>query len=146
MTQTDHTYPLTRRELLFTLWVFVMFLYAYCDILGLYDVEILNKLLSGSIDGIVLDQTMLLAAAVLMILPITTILVTRIASYRVARLTNIGVGSLKTLVMVATLMTPCTVYYWLFAIIEISTTIAIVWLAWGWQKQTNPLANTGVPV
>lgn len=146
MTHTDHTPNLTRRELLFTLWVFVMFLYAYCDILGLYDVEILKKLLSGSIDGIVMDQNMLLAASVLMILPITTILITRIASYPIARWTNIGVGSFKTLVMLATLLTPCTIYYWLFAVIEISTTIAIVWLAWGWQKQTNSLANTGVPV
>lgn len=145
MTHTDRTPNLTRRELLFTLWVFAMFLYAYCDILGLYDVELLNKLLSGSIDGIVLDQTALFAAAVLMILPISTILITRVAAYSIARWTNIVVGTIKTLVMIATLMTPCTIYYWLFAIIEISTTVVIVWLAWTWRKESIALANTGVP-
>jgi len=133
-TTPDQSPNLTRRELLFTLWVFVMFLYAYCDILALFDVEILNQLLSGSIDGIVMDQNMLLAASVLMILPIATILITRVASFSVARWTNIGVGTLKTLVMIATLMTPCTIYYWLFAIIEITTTVSIVWLAWTWKR------------
>ena len=126
---------LTRRELLFTLWVFVMFLYGYCDILGLFDPTVLNKLMTGTIDGIVMSETFLLAAAVLMILPISMVLLTRVLSLRWARIGNIAVGSLKTVVMIATLMTPCTLYYWLFAMIEIPTTIAIVWLAWTWRVE-----------
>ena len=126
---------LTRREFLFTLWVFVMFLYGYCDILGLFDPIVLNKLLTGEIDGIVMNEMFLLAAAVLMILPISMVLLTRILSRRLARIGNIAVGSLKTVVMIATLMTPCTLYYWLFAMIEIPTTMAIVYLAWTWRSE-----------
>ena len=126
---------LTRRDLLFTLWVFVMFLYGYCDILGLFDPIVLNKLLTGEIDGIVMNEMFLLAAAVLMILPISMVLLTRILSRRLARIGNIAVGSLKTVVMIATLMTPCTLYYWLFAMIEIPTTMAIVYLAWTWRSE-----------
>ena len=126
---------LSRRELLFTLWVFVMFLYGYCDILGLFDPIILNKLLTGSIDGIIMNEMFLLAAAVLMILPISMVLLTRVLSLRWARTGNIAVGGLKTVVMIATLMTPCTLYYWLFAMIEIPTTMAIVYLAWTWRSE-----------
>lgn len=126
---------LTRRELLFTLWVFVMFLYAYCDILGLFDPIVLNKLLTGSIDGIVMNEMFLLAAAVLMILPISMVLLTRILARPAAKIGNIAVGGIKTVVMIATLVTPSTLYYWLFAMIEIPTTMAIVYLAWTWRAE-----------
>ena len=134
---TDARPRLSRRELLFTLWVFVMFLYGYCDILTLFDPNNLSQILAGEIDGIVFSEMFLFAAAVLMIMPIMMVLLTRVLGRRAARAGNIGIGSLKTAVMVATLMTPCTLYYWLFAVIEITTTCAIVWLAWTWRSEAQ---------
>lgn len=126
---------LSRREVLFSLWVFVMFLYAYGDILGLFDSTVLNQLLTGVIDGIVMNEMFLLAAAVLMILPISMVLFTRILPHKFARAGCIIVGAIKTIVVLLTLLTPCTLYYWLFSLIEIPTTIAIVYLAWTWRVE-----------
>ena len=130
----DQRPPLSRRDLLFTLWIFVMFLYTYCDLLGLFDASILSQILTGVVGGIEMSQTFLLAAGVLMILPISMVLLTRILSHRAARIANIGVGAFKTVVMIATLATPSTIYYWMFGLIEIATTCAIVWLAWTWRS------------
>lgn len=133
-------HPLPRRELLFTLWVFDMFLYAYCDILGLFDPNVLRQLVeNGGVGGIVMTETFLVAASVLMILPIMMVLLTRIWAYPCARWGNIGVGAFKTVVMIATLTTPSTIYYWMFGVIEIITTASIVYLAWTWKDDRKPL-------
>ncbi len=126
--------PMPRRELLFTLWVFVMFMYAYCDILGLFDPTILNQLLTGSIGGIEMTEMFLVAAGVLMLLPISMVLLTRVLPYRSARWANIVIGVIKTVVMIVTLMSPSALYYWMYGIIEILTTGAIVALAWTWRE------------
>lgn len=133
-------HPLSRRELLFTLWVFVMFLYAYCDILGLFDPNVLRQLVeNGGVGGIVMTEMFLVAASVLMILPILMVLLTRIWAYPCARWGNIVIGTFKTVVMIATLTTPSTIYYWMFGVIEIITTASIVYLAWTWKDDRNPL-------
>ncbi|RYG90626.1 hypothetical protein EU803_11520 [Loktanella sp. IMCC34160] len=131
--QAPHKLP--RRELLFTLWVFVMFLYAYCDILGLFDRTVLEQVLTGTVGGVEMTQGFLVAAGVLMMLPIFMVLLTRIMAYTCARWFNIGIGTIKTVVMIATLMTPSTAYYWMFGLIEIATTATIVWLAWTWTPE-----------
>ena len=132
---TDH--KLSRRDLLFTLWIFVMFNYAYADILSLFDVNNLNQLMTGTIDGITLSEPFLFAAAVLMQIPIAMVLLTRVLRYRPARMANIAAASLKTIVVAATLMTPGTSYYWFFSLIEIATTLAIVWIAFRWQPSMH---------
>ena len=124
----------TRREVLFTLWIFVMFLYAYCDILGLYDSRNLNQLLTGVIDGITMDEGVLIAAAVLMMLKIVMIPVTRFAGFALAKWSNVVVALLATAVMVWSVTTPTTVYYWMFAAVEIPTTALMVWLALTWRE------------
>lgn len=126
--------PTSRRTVLFTLWIFVMFLYTYGDILTLMDPVMLNKISTGEVDGIVMSEGFLLAAAVLMVMPITLVLLTQLAPYRVARWANIIVGVLKTAAVIATLFTPFTSYYLLMSCIEVPTTLAIVYLAWTWRS------------
>ena len=128
---------LSRRELLFTLWVFVMFLYLYCDVLGLFDPVVLNQLIGGGVGGFIMTEMFLVAAGALMILLIAMVLLTRVLARPAARIGNIVVGAIKTLVMIATLLTPCTLYYWMFAVIEIATTVSIVALAWTWRSDAQ---------
>lgn len=125
--------PTPRRTVLFTLWIFVMFLYTYGDILTLMDPAMLSQLLTGTVDGITFNENFLLAASVLMVMPIALVLITQLAPYGFARWANIGVGTLKTLVVIATLFTPFTSYYLFMSCVEVPTTLAIVWLAWTWR-------------
>lgn len=119
------------RKLVASLWLFVILCYIYCDILGLMYPEDLRGYLDGNIGGIEVTQEFLLAAAVLMTIPLASVLISRVASHRFARWESVVAGSIMTVVQVSTLGfgTPPTLHYIYFSIIEATTTAAIVWIA-----------------
>lgn len=116
------------------LWVFALFNYLYCDIVGLMDSTLLRQYLTGQVDGLSITPGFLLGAAVLMEIPIAMVVVSWLARPRVSRLLNIAAGTIMTLVQSATLLvgTP-TIYYAFFSAIEIACTTLIVWHAWKWR-------------
>ena len=116
-----------------TLWIFAILNYLYCDIMGIMDVNLLKQYLTGTVNGMKMNEIFLLAAAILMEIPIAMVLLSRILNYKINRLTNIFAGIIMTLVQTATLFASVPTKYYLFcSIIEIATTIAIVWLALKW--------------
>jgi hypothetical protein len=124
-----------KKSFLSTLWIFVTFNYLYCDLIGLMDSSLLKQYLAGHVEGIEINQNFLLAAAVLMEIPIAMVLLSKILPQRPNAWCNIGAGSIKTLVMILTLfMGKPSIYYLFFAAIEISTTIFIVIYATNWLK------------
>ncbi len=133
-----------RRALLPLLWVFVMFNYLYCDILGLMDPHLLAQYLAGTVSGLQVTPEFLLGASLLMEIPMAMVLVSRLLGRGPNRWANIVAGTLMTAVQVATLFVGAsTTYYLFFSAIEITCTAAIVWLAWTWRPQ--PVAVTGQP-
>ena len=127
-----------KKVMLSTLWIFVMFNYTYCDILGLMDSSLLKQYLTGVVDGLELTQNFLFIGAILMEIPIAMILLSRILNYKVNRWANITAGSIKTIAMISTMFvgTP-SVYYGFFGTIEIATTIFIVYYAWKWKENDS---------
>lgn len=126
--------------LLSTLWIFAIFNYLYCDIMGIMDVNLLKQYLTGSVNGMEMSENILLGAAILMEIPIAMVLLSRILNYKANRWANIIAGIIMTLVQTATLFAGEPTKYYLFcSIIEIATTMAIVWVAWKW---VNPSTET----
>ena len=111
--------------MLFTLWIFVTLNYVYADVVTLFD-----KSLST-----VLSQTALLGAAVLVETAIAMVLLSRVLKYKANRWANIIVGAINTVAVLASLLvaTPA-LYYLFFAVIEIATTLTIIWYAWTWRS------------
>jgi hypothetical protein len=129
-----------KRMLLSTLWIFVTLNYLYCDIMGLMDMNLLKQYLTGNVNGMEMNENILLSAAFLMEIPIAMVLLSRILNYKANRLANIIAGIIMTFVQTATLFAGVPTKYYVFcSIIEIATTIVIVWLAWKWL---NPSAVT----
>jgi len=128
-----------RKIILSTLWIFVMFNYAYCDIMGLMDSSLLKQYLTGTVEGLELTPSFLLYGAILMEIPIAMILLSRILNYRVNRWLNIIAAFIKTVAMLLTFFvgTP-SLYYAFFGTIEIATTVFIIYYAWTWKEnETN---------
>lgn len=124
-----------KRVLFSTLWVFVTFNYLYCDLIGLMDANLLKQYLSGNVEGLVMNETFLLYAGILMEIPISMILFSRLLSDKINAWFNLVAGGIKTLVMVLTLfMGSATVYYLFFATMEICTTVIICMLAIRWLR------------
>lgn len=115
------------------LWLFVMLNYIYADIMSLMDSTVLKEILTGSVDQLVITPMFLLFGALLMEIPIAMVIFSLILKKQINRWTNILAGTIKTLAVLGTLFvgTP-TLYYTFFAIIEIITTISIIYIAWRW--------------
>jgi hypothetical protein len=126
-----------------TLWIFVTFNYLYCDLIGLMDSKLLKQYLTGSVEGMFINEQFLLYAGILMEIPISMILLSRILKPKLNAWANIISGTIQTVVMIATLFIGhATKYYMFFATIEIATTLFIIWYAAQWLKQKRDLLTT----
>lgn len=107
------------------LWIFATLNYLYCDVVSLMDPNLLKGYVAGNIGGVAISPGFLLAAGVLVEIPMAMVLLARF------RNANLIAGTFMTLVQLSTLFvrTPA-LYYAFFSAIEIGTTGVIVWLAW----------------
>ena len=126
---------ITTKDKLFTLWIFVTVNYIFCDIFTLFYSENLKQLMSGAMGGMDITETFLFAFSVIMELPMLMIVMSRLLPYKFNRLANIAVGIFMTLVQTATLFGDNVLHYVFFSIIEIATTIIIVWIAIRWKNE-----------
>ena len=126
---------ITIKDKLFTLWIFVTVNYIFCDIFTLFYSENLKQLISGAMGGMDITETFLFAFSVIMELPMLMIVLSRLLPYKFNRLANIAVGIFMTLVQTATLFGDNMLHYVFFSIIEITTTIIIVWIAIRWKNE-----------
>jgi Family of unknown function (DUF6326) len=117
-----------------TLWIFAMFNYLYCDILGVMDSGLLRQYLIGQVAGMQITQEFLLGGAVLMEIPIAMIVLSRVLRHRANRRANIVAGAVMTVVQCASLLLGSpTIYYGFLSVVEIACTSLIVILAWTWR-------------
>ena len=137
-----NTEKMDKKTLLTTLWIFVTLNYLYCDVMGLMDAKVLNEILTGTVNGMNMNESFLLGAAILMEIPMGMVLLSRILKYKANRLANIIAGGIMTLVQIASLFLGSPTKYYIFcSVIEISTTAFIVWYAWKWLEVKNVPAN-----
>ena len=125
-----------RKAVLSALWIFAMFNYLYCDVMSLMDPELLRQYMTGNAGGIQITPGFLLAAAILMEIPIAMILLSRVLNYPANRWANIIAGFIMTAVQFSSLFfgSSPTIYYIYFSVIEIACTALIVWYAWRWPN------------
>ena len=122
--------------LLSTLWLFATVNYMFCDIFTLFHSESLKQLMSGEMGCMIISQTFLLGFAILMEIVMVMIVLSRFLPYKANRSLNIIIGLLMTFVQGSTLFTADnTLHYIFFSIVEISTTIFIVYYAWNWKEK-----------
>jgi hypothetical protein len=118
-----------------TLWIFAALNYLYCDVISLMDPELLPLYLRGNVNGLELTPGFLLGAAILIEIPIAMVLLSRVLPYGANRWANIAAGTIMTAVQSATLFVGAPApYYLFFSVIEIATTVLIVWFAWTWRE------------
>jgi hypothetical protein len=124
------------KTMLTALWLFATLNYLYADVVSLIDPTSAYRTTTGAIQ---FTQRFLLEASILVEIPVAMVLLSRILKYRASRWANIIAGAIMTVVQTATLFvgTP-TMYYAFFSIIEIVSTLAIVWFAWKWHELSSP--------
>jgi len=139
--------PMDRKVLLSTLWIFTMLNYIYADVYTLFfnpvlQKEMWQKFLEGSAGSITLTHGFVLITAVLMETAIAMVILSRVLKYGANRWVNIGSGAFHTLFVAWSLIgDPVTPFYLFFAVIEMATTLLIVWLAIRWKPAKESAAR-----
>jgi len=125
-----------QKMVLSTSWIFAMFNYLYCDVIGIMDPNLLKQFITGTVGGIEFSQRFLLGSSILMEIPIAMILLSRVLAYKANRVLNIIAGFIMTIVQLASVFlgSGSTIYYLFFSVIEISCTSFIIWYAWKWSQ------------
>lgn len=122
------------------LWIAEMFCYLFAAVWDNYKPGVLEELIAGEIDGILITQEVLFGNAVMMVIPSVMVFLVLILKPRVNRLANIILSISFTGVILITY----TYYYvsgvqtwaysYVFSITEIILYVLIVWHAWKWPK------------
>ena len=116
------------------LWVAMMLLYIYADILSLFRPGQIEEMREGLMGPLPVTQASLLVASILMIIPAVMVFLSLTLKPKVNRWANITFGVLYTFVNISNLIGETWAYYIFFGIIEIVLTLLIVWYAWTWAN------------
>jgi hypothetical protein len=127
------------RTKLSALWIAMMLLYIYADILSLFRPGQIKEIMDGLMGPFPVTQGSLMVASLLMIIPAVMVFLSLTLKPGVNRWTNIALGVFYTLVNLSNLIGESWAYYISFGVVEIVLTLLIVWYAWTWPNPAGQL-------
>jgi hypothetical protein len=127
------------------LWVTLMLLYIYADILGFYTPGTIEQVMSGDVGGIQITAGFLVFMAVWMAIPSVMVFLSLTLKAAANRWVNIITGTISMVVLGATFFAgELSVRYAFQAVVEGVLMIWIIWQAWKWPKQEGAAGALGV--
>jgi len=121
-------------------WIVLMFFYAYNDIISFFRQDTIEGVLAGAPGGIEMTPVFLLAASVLMSIPIFMVLLSAVLPARINRPVNIVVGIFHLVLLGVTSTVgdegPMA-HYALYMVFEGIVIAMITWYAWKWPTQES---------
>lgn len=124
----------TTRSKLAALWVAVLFLFVYVDIVAFYKPGTIDGILAGRVWTFDITQTWALGALTLMVVPILMVVASLTLPAPAARWANVVVASLFVLVSVANPIGETWLFLWLGAAVETALLLLVVRSAWTWPR------------
>jgi hypothetical protein len=115
------------------LWIALMFIYIYADILQQFMPGKLEKAMEGFMGPFPVTQSALLLAAILMMIPAVMVFLSLTLTPKVNRWVNIIFGVLYTLVNINNFIGETWAFFLFFCTVEIALTFLIVGYAWKWH-------------
>lgn len=120
------------RLLLSILWVFIILNFFARDIHELGRPGMLEQMMSGTADGVVITEMLMLLGGIMIEIPILMTVLALLLPYGINRWANIGVG-LLTMVMIVAMNLKPDLDNVFFMSIQLIALIAIVGIAWLWR-------------
>ena len=118
------------------LWIAMLFLFAYGDIFGMFRPGRIDEIRTGTISGMHISQTFLLAASVYIAIASVMVFLTLTLPPRASRWTNIVLAILYIVSIVASVAGEW-VYFWFLSVIECSLLVLVIWNAWRWPTRAS---------
>lgn len=121
------------------LWVFIILNFFARDIHELGRPGMLEQMMSGTIDGVVVTEMLMLIGGIMIEIPILMTVLALLLPHGINRWTNIGVG-LLTMAMIVAMNTKPDLDNVFFMSIQLIALTAIVWIAWQWRASQGAAA------
>ena len=129
------------RILLSILWVFIILNFFARDIHELGRPGMLEQMMSGIVDGVVITEMLMLLVGIMIEIPMLMTVLALLLPHGINRWANIGVG-LLTMVMIAAMNLKPDLDNVFFMSIQLIALIAIIGIAWQWQAPRRTDAIT----
>ncbi|WP_411968707.1 DUF6326 family protein [Haloferax sp. YSSS75] len=129
------------------LWISVLFLYVYVDILSFYRPGTVEGILAGRVWQFEISPLWIMGSLVLMTVPILMVVLSVVLPARVNRWTNILVASVYIVVSVGNTLGESWMYLYFGAIVEAVLLGLIVWFSWKWphgEAEVSSEPNTAI--
>ena len=117
------------------LWVALMLIYIYADILSNFKPGAIEKMMDGFMGPFPVTQGGLLSASILMIIPAVMVFLSLTLKPKVDRWANIILGVFYLVTNSISFLTDSWAYFIVLGVVEVVLTALIVWHAWKWPKQ-----------
>ena len=132
-----------RMSMLSTLWVFLSVNYLFCDILSGMEQASVAGYLAGSLNGIEVTQSFLLAAGISLEIPFLMIVLSRVLGFRANKAANIAAASLMIVYQAGSFFVgSSSLHYIFFSAVEIAGNLAILLYAISWKRPGNASAQS----
>jgi len=129
----DVKYP--TRTILIGLWITLMLLYTYCDILWYLRPNRINEIIDGVMGPFQINQISLMIVGILMAMPALMIVANLFIKLNAIRWINIIAGILYTLVSIGNINSEKWAYNLIYGIIEMIITFLIIIKSIKWYRK-----------
>jgi hypothetical protein len=121
------------------LWVSLMLLYIYADILSLFTPGAVEEMIAGNMGPFPVTQLALFSATIMMAIPALMVFLSLTLNAKMNRWVNVILGTLYTVISIGNLIGETWIYYLSFGVMEIILTLIIVTIAWRWPEQLKEI-------
>jgi len=124
------------QTLLSTLWIFAILNIFARDIHELGRPGMLEQVMSGVVDGVVVTEGLMLLGGIMFEVFIVMVVLSQVLKYKINRCVNMIMGLIAIGIVVMTNLSPDLDNIF-FMIIEIIALVAIIMIAWRWKVETS---------
>lgn len=120
-----------------SLWIAMLFVFAYVDIFAFFREDVLRAALDGKISGTALsvNQMFLTGTLIYILLPSLMVVLCLVLKPRANRITNLTLSGLYAASILASCIGETWVYYLLGSAVEVVLLLAIARTAWKWPRR-----------
>ncbi len=123
-----------------SLWIAILFLFAYGDIFGFFAPGRIEEVMGGEISGIEITQLFLFGISVYIAIASVMVFLSLVLSPGVDRWANIVLSVLYIVSIVASAAGETSAYYVFLSSVEVALLLLIIWFAWTWPRSSTLVA------
>jgi hypothetical protein len=122
-----------------SLWISMMFVFAYVDIFGYWRADVINGALEGKVPGpgFTINQSFLVIITLYIVIPSLMVVFSLVAPARINRPANIVISLIYAATVAASMIGETWTYYLLGSVVEIILLLNLARASWMWPRLTT---------